>query len=140
MISMADRGAPAMLTTNTYAARTPAAFEGSTDDRDESELMTGEAVALDVRPASFILRAAGSLIDWLAYALLLVGLGLAICALSSWGAAHFGPLSVTQTMRLVIPSSAALLLGFQVIYGAFFISILQVRASSRLTAALDPGP
>jgi glycosyltransferase involved in cell wall biosynthesis len=73
-------------------------------------------------------------------ALLLVGLGLAICALSSWGAAHFGPLSVTQTMRLVIPSSAALLLGFQVIYGAFFISILQVRASSRLTAALDPGP
>lgn len=86
MISMADRGTPATLATNTGAARTPAtntraartstAIDGSdgSADRDEFELMTGEAVALDVRPASFILRAAGSLIDWLAYALLLVGL------------------------------------------------------------------
>lgn len=48
------------------------------DDTAENELMTGEAVALDVRPASFILRAAGSIIDWLAYVALLVGLVLAI--------------------------------------------------------------
>ena len=34
---------------------------------DESELVTGEAVALDVRPAGFILRAAGAIIDWLVY-------------------------------------------------------------------------
>lgn len=33
----------------------------------EHELVTGEAVALDVRPASVILRAAGTLIDALAY-------------------------------------------------------------------------
>ena len=31
------------------------------------ELITGEAVALDLRPAGFILRAAGSAIDWLLY-------------------------------------------------------------------------
>lgn len=39
---------------------------------DPSELITGEAVALDVRAASFILRAAGALIDLVAH----VGLAL----------------------------------------------------------------
>ena len=32
-------------------------------------------------------------------------------------------------MRLVIPSSTAILLGFQIIYSAFFVSILEIRAS-----------
>jgi len=58
-------------------------LEGSVrDDSGQDELMTGEAVALDVRPASFILRAAGALIDWLAYALLLVGMVLGILFLA----------------------------------------------------------
>ena len=34
---------------------------------DELELMTGEAVGLDLRPLSFILRAAGAIIDFVAY-------------------------------------------------------------------------
>ena len=34
---------------------------------DELELMTGEAVGLDLRPISFILRAAGAMIDFVAY-------------------------------------------------------------------------
>ncbi|MET4782153.1 RDD family protein [Glaciihabitans sp. UYNi722] len=33
---------------------------------DDSELMTGEAVGLDLRPTSFVLRAAGAIIDFLA--------------------------------------------------------------------------
>lgn len=37
------------------------------DARGDQELVTGEAVALDVRPASVILRGAGTIIDWLAY-------------------------------------------------------------------------
>jgi uncharacterized RDD family membrane protein YckC len=37
---------------------------------DEYELITGEAVALDVRPAGIILRGAGTLIDWATYLLL----------------------------------------------------------------------
>jgi uncharacterized RDD family membrane protein YckC len=41
---------------------------------DPHELVTGEAVALDVRPASFILRAAGAIIDSIVHVLL--GLGL----------------------------------------------------------------
>ncbi|WP_246142387.1 RDD family protein [Lacisediminihabitans profunda] len=34
---------------------------------DDAELMTGEAVALDLRPTSFVLRAAGALIDFVVY-------------------------------------------------------------------------
>ncbi|TFB47764.1 RDD family protein [Cryobacterium tagatosivorans] len=37
------------------------------DARGDHELVTGEAVALDVRPASVILRGAGTIIDWIAY-------------------------------------------------------------------------
>ncbi|CAN5215925.1 RDD family protein [soil metagenome] len=51
-------------------------------DEDTQELITGEAVALDLRPASFVLRAAGTMIDALVYggayvAILLTMLGLA---------------------------------------------------------------
>jgi uncharacterized RDD family membrane protein YckC len=42
-----------------------AAQAGAGDD--ELELMTGEAVGLDLRPTSFILRAAGAIIDFAAY-------------------------------------------------------------------------
>lgn len=38
--------------------------------QDDDELVTGEAVALDVRPAGVILRAAGTILDWIAYLLL----------------------------------------------------------------------
>ncbi len=34
---------------------------------DSSEVMTGEAVALDLRPTGFVLRAAGAIIDFIAY-------------------------------------------------------------------------
>jgi uncharacterized RDD family membrane protein YckC len=36
-------------------------------EESEHELVTGEAVALDLRPASFILRAAGAMIDFVVY-------------------------------------------------------------------------
>ncbi|MFC5929182.1 RDD family protein [Cryobacterium melibiosiphilum] len=59
--------------------------EPRTDHRDEfstyqadDELVTGEAVALDVRPAGVILRAAGTIIDWIAYLLLYLLLALAV--------------------------------------------------------------
>ena len=60
---------------------------------------------------------------------LLVGIGLAVYALTGWGAEGFGPLSFSTEMRLVIPSMAAILIGFQIIYGSFFMSILEFRAS-----------
>ncbi|TFD49005.1 RDD family protein [Cryobacterium frigoriphilum] len=63
--------------------------EPRTDHRDDfssyqadDELVTGEAVALDVRPAGVILRAAGTIIDWVAYLLLYLLLALAVTAVA----------------------------------------------------------
>lgn len=51
---------------------------------DEHELITGEAVALDLRPAGFVLRAAGSAIDLITY--LLAYLAIVMLVLSPLGA------------------------------------------------------
>ena len=40
-----------------------------------------------------------------------------------WGAV------VPETTRLLIPSSTAILLRFQIIYSAFFVNLLEIRAS-----------
>jgi glycosyltransferase involved in cell wall biosynthesis len=71
--------------------------------------------------------------------LLLGGLGLAVYALGIWGAERFGALSYPETMRLVIPSSTAILLGFQIIYSAFFVSILEIRASRPAEGTVSDG-
>lgn len=51
------------------------------DSLIEHELVTGEAVALDVRPASVILRGAGTIIDWIAYVGLFVVMALIVTGL-----------------------------------------------------------
>lgn len=51
------------------------------DSLIEHELVTGEAVALDVRPASVILRGAGTMIDWVAYIGLFVVMALMVTVL-----------------------------------------------------------
>ena len=63
--------------------------EPRTDHRDDfssyqgdDELVTGEAVALDVRPAGVILRAAGTIIDWLAYLLLYLLLAFVVTVIA----------------------------------------------------------
>ncbi len=63
--------------------------------------------------------------------LLAIGLLLGVLALSAWGNAAFGNLSPEAVMRLVIPSGTAILLAFQIGYGAFFLSVLEIRASGR---------
>ena len=60
--------------------------------------------------------------------LLLLGLGLASAAVSVWTRKAFGGLTPEQTMRLVIPSGTCILLAFQIAYGAFFLSVLELRA------------
>ena len=61
--------------------------------------------------------------------LLFAGLLLGVVALSAWGNAAFGNLSPEAAMRLVIPSGTAILLACQTGYGAFFLSVLEIRAS-----------
>ncbi len=61
--------------------------------------------------------------------LLACGLGLGVMALGSWGGTGFGALRPADTMRLIIPSATLVLLGFQLIYGCFFISVLDIRST-----------
>jgi len=59
--------------------------------------------------------------------LLLLGIGLSAVALGSWFARSFGNLSPDETMRLAIPAVTAVLLSFQLAYGGFFMSLLEIR-------------
>jgi len=61
--------------------------------------------------------------------LLIIGLALGVYAVGWSVASGFGPISPTEVMRLVIPSGTAIILGFQIAYGAFFISVLEIRAT-----------
>lgn len=56
-----------------HAASDSAVANAPTYDLADDELITGEAVALDLRPADFVLRAAGALIDWTCYLVLFIG-------------------------------------------------------------------
>jgi len=61
----------------------PGTFTGPVPPEDSTdELVTGEAVALDVRPASMILRAAGTMIDWAAYLLVYFGVSLLVATVA----------------------------------------------------------
>jgi hypothetical protein len=62
-----------------------------------------------------------------AAALLLGGLALGGCAVGFWDVKDFGRLSPTEMMRFVIPSGTLILLGCQIAWGAFFISVLELR-------------
>lgn len=57
-------------------------------------------------------------------ALTVIGLIGSIYSLSDWGFRLFGPLEPVQTLRVVIPSILALILGFQIILSSFFLSVL----------------
>lgn len=48
------------------------------DTLGDDEVVTGEAVALDVRPASVVLRAAGTIIDWIVYLTLFLVVAIAV--------------------------------------------------------------
>jgi glycosyltransferase involved in cell wall biosynthesis len=64
-----------------------------------------------------------------ALVLLAGGVALGGYAVGFWSAEDFGGLAPTQAMRLVIPSGTLILLGFQTASSAFFISVLEIRAS-----------
>jgi Glycosyl transferase family 2 len=59
--------------------------------------------------------------------LLFGGLGLSVYALSSWRAHFFGSLNPTETLRLVIPAVALIMLGLQAVLASFFLSILGLK-------------
>ena len=62
-----------------------------------------------------------------------VGLAGTVWALTDWSSRAFGPLDPSQTQRIVIPSTLALVLGLQIVLSSFFLSVLGLRR-------LGPGP
>ncbi len=60
-------------------------------------------------------------------ALVLIGFAASLYAVSGWRARSFGPLDVSNTLRVVIPAITALTLGCQIILSSFFLSILGMR-------------
>jgi len=63
--------------------------------------------------------------------LLAVGLGIGVYALAGWSSTDFGNLAPERTMRLVIPSTTAILLAMHTAYGVCFANVLAIRASRR---------
>jgi glycosyltransferase involved in cell wall biosynthesis len=55
------------------------------------------------------------------------GLTGSILAVVKWGQNGFGPLDVSSTLRLAIPSAMALMLGCQVVLASFYLSVLGLR-------------
>jgi len=58
--------------------------------------------------------------------LILVGIIGSIWALGAWRASAFGPLNVSSVSRITVPSLVAIAAGVQIVFGSFFISILQI--------------
>jgi len=63
--------------------------------------------------------------------LILLGLAAFLAAMTKWSEVGFGQLTSGAAMRLVIASSATLVLGTQIMYGSFLLYILEYRVASR---------
>jgi hypothetical protein len=64
-----------------------------------------------------------------------------IGAISEWSAVGFGALVGGMAMRLVIISGTTLVLGTQILYGSFFLYVLEYRAAPlRREPVLQPAP
>jgi glycosyltransferase involved in cell wall biosynthesis len=59
--------------------------------------------------------------------LVLAGFAGSVSALWSWGALGFGPLSPSRTLREVIPSVLAFVIGVEVLLSSFFLSVLRLQ-------------
>jgi hypothetical protein len=56
-----------------------------------------------------------------------IGVGVAIYAIAQWGKAGYGYLIYPEILRIVIPSAIAIIVGFQVMLAAFFMSVLAIN-------------
>jgi len=61
--------------------------------------------------------------------LLLLGLGIFASVFADWLNVGFGALTSSRPIRLVILSSTALVLGAQILYGSFFLYLLDCRGT-----------
>ena len=59
--------------------------------------------------------------------LFLIGLGVAISSVASWAHAGYGPLQPVEMMRRTLPSMMCLMLGTEVCFASFFLSLLGLK-------------
>ena len=52
-------------------------------------------------------------------------------SLSFWSSEGFGALNPLESLRIVIPSSMGIMIGFQIILASFFLSVLNLRVKGR---------
>lgn len=70
--------------------------------------------------------------------LIVGGIVLSLYAISRWANAAFGSLDPFEEMRLVVPAALALMLGCQVVFSSFFLSLLNVQRRQLRFALLSP--
>ncbi|GII64634.1 dolichol-P-glucose synthetase [Sphaerisporangium krabiense] len=66
--------------------------------------------------------------------LALAGLAGMVASLAHWQVRNFGELIPAESLRLVVPSATALVISFQTIFAALFISILGIRRTKETPA------
>ena len=59
--------------------------------------------------------------------LLLTGVGIALSSVMGWAHTGYGPLPPVQMMRRTLPAMLCLMLGAEVCFGSFFLSLLGLR-------------
>lgn len=96
--------------------------------------LLGKTFAIDqgLLPADPVIRTltdALSLEVGLGLGFLLVAAGTvgSLYAVGFWGGAAFGPLDPQVSLRIVVPSVTALILGIQLVLSSFFLSLLKLR-------------
>jgi glycosyltransferase involved in cell wall biosynthesis len=60
-------------------------------------------------------------------AMVVLGLAGSVAAVWNWGATSFGPLDPQETLRMIVPSMLALVLGCQTVFSSFFLSVLGMK-------------
>ncbi len=59
--------------------------------------------------------------------LVMAGLGIAMFSVNAWAHAGYGPLAPVQMMRRTLPAMLCLMLGTEVCFGSFFLSLLGLK-------------
>jgi hypothetical protein len=66
------------------------------------------------------------------------GLLLATNALHYWGAASFGNLDPSRSLRMVVPSATLLIVGLQFIFSSCLLAVLQLDVPDKAARSADP--
>jgi GT2 family glycosyltransferase len=59
--------------------------------------------------------------------LMLAGIAGTVVAVVQWGSRDFGPIDFADSMRVVVPSLVALMLGAETVFASFFVGVLGVQ-------------